>query len=174
MNSALSHITKLMDRLISLSSTIGTVALIFVVLVILTDVVGRLMGFPLSGAQDLSQMSMVIIVFGGMALCDKLGGNIAVDIFEDKFSPQMNRWLDIIGRLVGAAIFMGIAYTLWEAAAISKMLNLSTNVLGLPKAPFQYLLIAFSSLTAISMLLKAVTVILMPGAEQEETHEEAL
>jgi TRAP-type C4-dicarboxylate transport system permease small subunit len=52
------------------------------VLVILADVIRRAMTAPLRGAQDVSQKSMVIIVFGGMALCDKLGSHAAVDIFE--------------------------------------------------------------------------------------------
>lgn len=163
-----------MDRLISLSSIIGTLALIFVVLLILADVVGRLFGAPLNGAQDISQMSMVVIVFGGMALCDKLGGNIAVDIFEDKFPPKMNRWLDIIGWLIGAAIFAGIAYTMLDAAALARLLNLSTNTIGIPKAPFQYLLASFAALTALSMLIRSVRHILSPGTGYKKAHEEEL
>ncbi|GAB2785693.1 TRAP transporter small permease [Halomonas shantousis] len=168
------HINQIVDRLIGLSSIIGTLSLIFAVVVTLVDVVGRLVGFPLTGAQDLSQMSMVIIVFGGMALCDKLGGNIAVDIFEDKFPRKMNHWLDIIGWLVGAAIFFAIAYTMVEAAALARMLNLSTNTIGLPKAPFQYILAGFAALTALSMLVRAIVYILSPEAGYRKAHEEEL
>jgi TRAP-type C4-dicarboxylate transport system permease small subunit len=174
MGSPLTRVNNVVDRLISLSSIIGTLALIFIVLVILIDVVGRLFGTPLTGAQDLSQMTMVIIVFGGMALCDKLGGNIAVDIFEDKFSPRMNHWLDIVGWLIGAAIFVGIAYTMLDAAALAKMLNLSTNTIGIPKAPFQYVLAGFAALTALSMLIRSVAYILSPDTEYKKAHEEEL
>ena len=168
------YISGVMDRLIGLSSIIGTLSLIFAVGVTLVDVLGRLVGFPLTGAQDLSQMSMVIIVFGGMALCDKLGGNIAVDIFEDKFPRRMNRWLDIIGWLIGAAIFFAIAYTMVEAAALARLLNLSTNTIGLPKAPFQYILAGFATLTALSMLVRSVAHILSPDADYKKAHEEEL
>jgi hypothetical protein len=61
------------DGLISLSALVGTLGLLVEVVVILTDVVGRYFGKPLSGAQDITQMAMVIVVFGGMALCDKIG-----------------------------------------------------------------------------------------------------
>lgn len=174
MGSSLKRIINVVDRLISLSSILGTLALIFVVLLILTDVIGRLFGAPLTGGQDISQMAMVIIVFGGIALCDKLGGNIAVDIFEDNFSSKMNRWLDIIGWLLGAAIFSGITYTMIDGAALAKMLNLSTNTIGIPKAPFQYLLAGFTALTALSMLLRSITYILSPDKEYRKTQEEEL
>lgn len=168
------HTNQVMDRLIGLSSIIGTLSLIFAVAVTLADVVGRLVGFPLTGAQDLSQMSMVIIVFGGMALCDKRGGNIAVDIFEDKFPRKMNHWLDIIGWLIGAAIFFAIAYTMVEAAALARLLNLSTNTIGLPKAPFQYILAGFAALTGFSMLVRSVARMLSSDAEYKKAHEEEL
>jgi TRAP-type C4-dicarboxylate transport system permease small subunit len=70
------------DRLISLSAFFGTVCLIVQVVVILIDVVGRYFGYPLTGARDISQMAMVMVVFGGMALCDRIGGHISVDVFE--------------------------------------------------------------------------------------------
>ncbi|WP_136068580.1 TRAP transporter small permease [Modicisalibacter radicis] len=152
-------VIRTLDRFVNLSSVIGTLALIFAVLVTLVDVTGRLFGAPLPGGQDLSQMTMVIIVFGGMALCDRQGGNIAVDIFEDKFPRRMNHWLDVAGWALGCAIFAAIGYTMLDAAEISKMLNLSTNIIAIPKAPFQYILSFFAFLTALSMLARIVTTV---------------
>jgi hypothetical protein len=34
------------------------------------------------------------------------------------------------------------------------MLNMATNILQLPRAPFQYVLVAFSALTSITMALR--------------------
>ncbi|WP_432696651.1 TRAP transporter small permease [Marinobacterium sp. YM272] len=146
----------LTDRLISLSSIFSTAVLLLVLVTILVDVIGRFFGSPLSGSQDLTQMAMVLIVFGGMAYCEKNSGFIAVDLFERMFPPLMNRVLDIIGHLAGAALFAAIGYTVIEAAEISQMLGLSTNILGLEKAPFQYALAGFSLLTALSLLLKSI------------------
>ena len=78
----LATLQKLTDRLIGLSALIGTARSLFVVGVIIVDVVGRNFGRPLYGSQDLITMTMVLIVFGGMALCDRVGGHIIVDIFE--------------------------------------------------------------------------------------------
>lgn len=146
------------DRLINLSAFVGTIGLIVEVVIILIDVIGRYFGSPLRGAQDISTMGLVLIVFGGMALCDRLGGHISVDIFESAFPDWMNRAGDFISALVGAAIFGGIAWTVWESAGLSQMLNLATNIINLPKAWFQYAVVVMSAITALGMLLRAAEI----------------
>lgn len=144
------------DGLIRLSAAIGTLALLIQVGVILVDVIGRAFGHPLFGSQDMITMVMVILVFGGMALCDRNGGHIAVDLFQKAYPAAMNRAIDIFSALLGAAIFMFVAWAVWESAKLSQMLNLSTNLLRLPKAWFQWALCGFAVLTALGMVLRAV------------------
>jgi len=148
------------DGLISLAATVGTLALIFEIVVILTDVIGRALGTPLFGSQDLITMTMVILVFGGMALCDRGGGHISVDLFERFYPATLNRMIDIVAALTGAVIFVGIAYAVNESAKISVMLNLSTNLLRLSKVWFQNGLSIFALITAAGMALRAVELIL--------------
>ena len=147
------------DRLIGLSAAIGAIGLIAEVLVILTDVVGRYFGAPLTGAQDISQMGMVLIVFGGMALCDRVGGHVSVDVFEPAFPRWLVCWGNAVAAFLGAAIFLGIAWAVFESAALSRMLNLSTNIINLPKAHFQYAVCALSVVTAAAMILRGVETI---------------
>ena len=149
-------IRKGADGLISLSATIGALGLFVETIVILIDVIGRAFGSPLFGSQDIITMTMVIVVFGGMALCDRVGGHIGVDIFERHFPDWLNRAIDVVSALLGAAIFAGIAYAVYDSSKISQMLNLSTNLLGLPKAWFQWTLAAFALLTALGLILRAI------------------
>jgi TRAP-type C4-dicarboxylate transport system permease small subunit len=151
----LDALRKTADRLIGLSATLGAVALVAVMVTILIDVVGRAMGSPLYGSQDIVTMSMVILVFGGMALCDRQGGHIAVDLLEPRFPHALNRLIDIVVALTGAVIFAFIAWAVWDSAKLSQMLNLSTNLLRLPKAWFQWALSGFSVLAALGLLLRA-------------------
>ncbi len=143
------------DRLIGLSASIGALALLGLVGVIMVDVIGRTFFSPLFGSQDLIIMGMSVLVFGGMALCDRKGGHIAVDLLEDRFPSWLNRALDIGAALIGAAAFGLIAWTVFESSLLSQMLNLSTNLLRLPKAWFQWGVCAFSVLTALGLLLRA-------------------
>lgn len=100
-------------------------------------------------------MTMVLLVFGGMALCDRRGGHIAVDIFERKFPDWLNKMIDILSALLGALIFIMIAWTVYESSQLSVMLNLSTNLLRLPKSIFQWALCGLALLAAFAMLLRA-------------------
>ena len=144
------------DGLIRLSAFFASVALIIEVLVILTDVIGRAFGRPLYGSQDLITMVMVILVMGGMALCDRQGGHIAVDLLEKKYPPALNRAVDVLSALLGAVIFGFICWSVWQSLKLSLMLNLSTNLLELPKAYFQGALIGLSAITSFGLLLRAV------------------
>lgn len=147
---------KLADGLIGLSAIIGTAGLLVELAVILIDVTGRAFGRPLYGSHDIVGMSMVLVVFGAMALCDRNGGHISVDLLEHRFPAAMNRLLDIAAALIGAAIFFGLAWAVWESAKLSVMLNLSTNLLQLPKAWFQWALTAFAIVAGLGMTLRAV------------------
>jgi len=144
------------DTLTRLAATVGALALLFEVGVILVDVIGRAFGKPLFGSQDMITMVMVILVFGAMAWCDRIGGHIAVDLLEPRFSSALNRAIDIFSAALGAVIFAFIAWAVWESAKLSVMLNLSTNLLQWPKAWFQWALCAFSLLAALGMALRAV------------------
>jgi TRAP-type C4-dicarboxylate transport system permease small subunit len=152
----LSTLRTVADGLIRLSAAIGTLALLIEVGVILVDVIGRAFGHPLYGSQDMVMMVMVVLVFGGMALCDRNGGHIAVDLFQKSYPAAMNRAIDIFSALLGAAIFIFVAWAAWESAKLSQMLNLSTNLLRLPKVWFQWALCGFAVLTALGMFLRAV------------------
>ncbi|WP_180899988.1 TRAP transporter small permease [Martelella soudanensis] len=169
----LAMLRKVADGLVSLSALAGTLGLIFVTLVVLADVIGRAAGAPLRGAQDFYQMGMVIIVFGGMALCDRLGGHIAVDIFENHFPDAFNHWLDIIAALLGAAIFAGIAYTVYDSSKLSQMLKLATNIVSMPKWYFQWALSVMALITAFGMALRAVELALSgpSGRDRREIRE---
>lgn len=160
---------KIADRLIGLSAIAGAIGLFIEVGVILVDVIGRAFGHPMYGSQDITTMTMVIVVFGGMALCDRNGGHIAVDIFERRYPDWLNRGVDILSALLGAVIFSGIAYSVLDSAKISVMLNLNTNLLNLPKAWFQWALVGFSIVTALGLLLRAAELSLSGRDVRRET-----
>lgn len=162
-------IRTLADRLIWLAATIGIIGIFAEVVVILVDVIGRGFGSPLYGSQDIVTMVLVIVVFGGMALCDRQGGHIGVDLFEHRFPDWLNRWLDIASAVIGAVIFVMIAWAVWDSAKLSQMLNLSTNLMRWPKAWFQWALCGFALIAAAGMALRAVELIVLRRDVRRET-----
>lgn len=163
-------IRGLADRLISLSAAIGTAGLLAEVAVILFDVIGRMFGAPLFGSQDLITMGMTIVVFGGMAICDRWGGHIAVDLFERYFPDIMNRVIDVLTAALGAVIFGFLAWALIDSAMLSTMLNRTTNLLYLPVWWFQYAVAGLSILTAVGMTLRVIELVVFGRDVTKETH----
>ncbi len=167
-------VRNIADRLIGLSAILGSFALLIEVAIILVDVIGRAFGVPLYGSQDYVTMTMVILVFGGMAACDRRGGHIAVDLFQGKMSDRMNRIINILSALLGAVVFLTIAWAVLESSRLSQMLNLSTNLIQLPKAWFQWALSGFALLTALAMLLRAVELTFTGRNIHDDTGTESL
>jgi TRAP-type C4-dicarboxylate transport system permease small subunit len=164
-------IRRIADRLINLSAIFGSIGLLVEVAVVLVDVIGRAVGHPLLGSQDLITMTLVIVVFGAMALCDRMGGHIVIDVFEKRFSDLFNRLVDIVAAFLGAAIFLVLFWTVYESSRLSVTLNLSTNLLNLPKAWFQWALCAFSILTAFGMALRGIELV---AGIRDVRHEESI
>lgn len=163
------RIRTLADRLIGLSAAIGATALIGVVVVILIDVIGRVFGNPLYGSQDITTMATVILVFAPMALCDRLGGHISVDLLERYFPETLNKGIDIFVAALGAIIFACLAWATWDSAKLSLMLNLSTNLLYIQKAYFQWAAIGFMSLASLGLALRAVELVVTGRDVRTET-----
>lgn len=126
--------------------------------VILVDVIGRAISSPLYGSQDLTMSGMVILVFGAMALCDRNGGHIAVDIFENRYPPAMNRVIDVVAALTGAVIFVGLAWAIYDVIALNSRFGISsrTNLLGINIDHFRRALVIFCVFTALGMALRAI------------------
>ncbi len=161
----------LADRLIGLSAFVGALGLSVVLVTILIDVIGRAAGYPLYGSHDIVTMTMSLIVFGGMALCDYKGGHVSVDLLERKFPPLLNRVVDILSAIAGAVIFTGIAWYMYDYSKISVMLNRQTNLLDLPVAWYQWAIAALALFTALAMLLRAAELAVL-GEDVRKTSEE--
>ena len=85
---------RVIDILLWVTAGIAGLGLLFEVVVILIDVTGRALGRPLFGSLDLVTMTMVILVFGAMALCDRRGGLVGVDLLQPFFPKALNRAID--------------------------------------------------------------------------------
>lgn len=153
----------IVDRLIDLTVILGAAGLMVALGAVTGDVVGRFFGRPLYGARDIVSMAGIFIVFGGMAYAHRETGHISVDLFERRFSPGFNRVLLVLANLIGAAVFALIVWQLWKAVALARMLNMSTNLLMIPRWPFLYVMAGFAGVTVASMLLRAAELALGAG-----------
>ncbi len=152
----LSPISRVVDRLIDLPVLGGAVGLIVALGVTLADVVGRALGAPLFGARDIASMAGVHVVFGGKAYAHRTGEHIAVDLLYRYLPPAFNHLLTVAGHSLGAVVFLLIAWQLWIAVELARMLKMSFKLLYLPRAPFMMALAALCLIFVTSMILRAL------------------
>ncbi|MCW1932297.1 TRAP transporter small permease [Pararhodobacter zhoushanensis] len=152
-NSPLVWARRVVDVFVTASAWIGGAGLAAGLAVVLVDVIGRAFGHPLSGSPDIVQMCYVVIVFGCVPLCERTAGNVRLDLLEPFFPAPLNRVFDFIATALGMMLFVLIGWKCWEAAQISQMLNLATNVRRIPKAPFQIGVTVACAIVVCSMLV---------------------
>ncbi|HEY0212086.1 MAG TPA: TRAP transporter small permease subunit [Paenirhodobacter sp.] len=145
-----------------LCGRVAGAALLAVAGLLLLDVLGRAAGHPLFGAQDLAEMAMMVIVFGAVPLLQRpdaegRDAQIRVDLLSWIMPPALRRGVDRLSSMLAALIWAALCWTLCDAAALSSLLSLSSNILGLPRAGFQYLMAGFVALAGIGAMVRAVS-----------------
>lgn len=149
-------VNRLAALLARLCSGIAAALVLAVAGLLLTDVIARAFGRPLFGAQDLAEMAMLLMTFGAVALLDQRDAQIRVDLCKPMMRPSMIALGDRLTACLAAALWIALAYAIWNSAQLSGLLNLSSNILKLPKAPFQYVMAALVLVAALCNILRAL------------------
>ncbi|ARO15653.1 hypothetical protein BVG79_02313 [Ketogulonicigenium robustum] len=160
--------TRAFGLLATLCARIAGAGLLLIAALLLVDVVGRAIGRPLFGAQEVTEMVMVVVIFGSVALLDHRGGQIRVDLFAGAMSPAVAALADRLAAFLALALWATLAWATIQAAQLSQMFGLKSNILGVPKAPFQYALAAFAAIGAVGALLRLVAKKPVTGASAND------
>jgi TRAP-type transport system small permease protein len=111
---------------------------------------------PILGAQDVSELSLVVVVFLGLPYCGWTGGHVAVDLISSVVSEQRLRITDALTRFLGAILFVFLAWQTMDQAFDAIELGGASNLVEIPHYPF-LLLVAFCSLLyGLVLLMQAV------------------
>jgi len=143
------------DRAVRLLALAGGIVLILMVALTVVDVFMRkFLNAPIFGAQDLSMMLLILVVFFGMAYCARIGGHVAVDLISNA-NPKLLRVTDITVNLLGAFVIGALC---WRAAieTYRDFVGVrATNMLPIPYWPFEAAITLCSGLFALVLLYNA-------------------
>ena len=137
---------KLAEKVIALVSrwlnNIGMVFLAFLMLVITADVLMRgILNKPIRGANEIAELTMLIIVFLGIAYAQHLKANISVGILFDKFPGKVQDILNIFIYLLCLGICAVILWQTFSYHSYLTELKRTSLILEIPVAPFQIIMI---------------------------------
>ena len=144
LENSIGRMQRVLDKITTGVSWVGAGALILMVLIVVTNVVGRyLFRKPVLGAVEMVGLLTVILVFCVLAFTEAKGAHIVVDILVSRLHGRTKAILASIMALLGAVFFIIMGWQGWNLV----LSNLSpfvrvTGVLSIPFAPFM-LIMAF-------------------------------
>ena len=100
------------ERLSRLLNVIAGIAITFIMLLTVLDVVLRLLRRPIVGTYELVAFSGAVVIGFALPLTSWMRGHIYVDFFTGKLPPALRRPLHLATRSLGIALFALIGWNL--------------------------------------------------------------
>jgi TRAP-type C4-dicarboxylate transport system permease small subunit len=138
-------------------------AIFLFVMMVLTsaDVIGRyVLNAPISGAFEIVQYLMAVVVFAALPVTTASDGHQSVSLIPQTMRGSIGRAHRVFIRLVSAIALFVIA---WRMAAQAQILDGSQQVSGylqLPLAPIAAVMAAFAALAFLIIVGKLIAAIL--------------
>lgn len=143
------------ERALRLMALVAGVLLFALMFYTVADVVLRY-GFnsPFSSSLEVTEFTMAVVVFFGLAYCGWKGGHVAVDILERPLDDPKLRFVPVILSFISALLFAAMAW-LSAAEALATTHRVS-NMLRWPHYPFQLAVAFGSAMFAVVLLIQTV------------------
>lgn len=161
------------DRFLRALALGAGVVLLGLLGLVLFDVIMRyVLRLPFLGAYEMSELAMVLIVFLALPYCAATGGHVAVDVLSPVLDRPGLRWLNVLNHLAGAALMAVIAWQATLYAMVSATRGEATNMLKIPKYPFELVTAVCAALFALVLLVQAWRT-LRPSRQTDEHRKNA-
>lgn len=123
-------------------TVIATVTLVFMMLLVIVDVIGRyILKRPITGSTDIIELMLVIIVFFTLAYTASQKGHVSVDVVYSRLSKAIRKTLDRITYAASLFIVVIITWRMflraWDSALADP--GPATSMLLIPEAPFMFI-----------------------------------
>lgn len=133
------------------------------------DVIGtQFFGQPVHGALELTESTMVVIVFGALTYAQIRRNHIRVELFYTRLGPRAQGVMDAFSDLMALAFF---GLLLWQAtfeAIFSWTIDESTfGLIRVPLWPARFMLVGGTGLLILQLLTDLVADILRVVAGEE-------
>lgn len=146
----------MIERLMRYLALGGGIGLLWLLAMTAAAVVMRkVFGSPLLGVFDVSQVTMIIIVFSGMSYCAITRGHVAVELFSGMLPARVQKWLNIAVNLISAALLGFIAWKTALKAFEAIELNEATMMIFIAHYPFILFAALGFALHALACLMLA-------------------
>jgi len=147
--------------LVYLLGIISAIALLFIVIIVMADVIGRFLGSGIRGSMDYVRLASAVVLGGALPYTTAVKGHIAIEFLFRRISKVQKVIIDTISRLMMLTLFILIIYFMIKHGLSLYRSGEVTSTVQLPVywVPF-WLALSF----AVTSLVK-IYHILHPGKE---------
>ncbi|GGB20854.1 TRAP transporter small permease subunit [Allosediminivita pacifica] len=136
---------------------IGGIGLLVSVFLGVADVVGIHFGHPVPGALEITESTMVLIVFGGLTFAQIRRKHIRVEFVYLKMPPRVQSAMDLASSLLSVVFFGLLAWQGWLELDYSLAINESTSgLIRLPLYPARMALLGGTLLMIVQLVVDIV------------------
>lgn len=138
---------------------IACIILALLVLLLVVNIIGRFVKFPITGTFEGVQYGFALIVCFTIAATALAGKHIEIDLLFNRYPEKLKTVLDILNKLVGTGLFALVVYRLCADGAEAYRLVERSSTLGLPVYLFKYLLALGFALLGLVLFTKLLELI---------------
>lgn len=165
----LAHIERWFERILRYIAYGGGLVLAGLMLLVIYEITMRyFFGRPFRGGYELTELAMSLIVALGFPYTAITRGHVSVDLLGRWLDLPIFRWLTALVHLAGAALLGYVAWRAWLYAAGSLRWSDVTNMMRIPKHPFQFAVAISLGLFALVLALEGLKTLLPSSAERQE------
>jgi TRAP-type transport system small permease protein len=159
METAKSGVETALNKVCLWASRVAGVILMFLVLVLVVDVFGRFVGYPILGSYEIVQYGFALVVCLSVAYAGVQGAHIAIDLLFNAFPERMQRVLSMVSEVLSMAILALIVWRLCASGLEAYAISERSSTLNIPVFFFALALAAGFALLVLVLLaqfLKAI------------------
>ena len=138
---------------------LGSVGMIVSMLICVADVTGtNFFGWPVDGTLEITESTMVLIVFGALAYTQEKRGHIRVELLHGYMSPRVKSFMDAVTHILAFVFFALLGWqSISELAYSWEMREATMGSIRFPLYPARFLLTAGTALVIAQLALDVIT-----------------
>ena len=156
MVSADSGVQAVVDKICLIASRVAGVILMFLVLVLVADVFGRFVGYPVLGSYEIVQYGFALVVCLSIGYAAVEGAHIVIDLLFGALPKGLQRVCIWVSDVLSILMFALITWRLAADALESYRISERSSTLNIPVSIFGFALAAGFGLLALVIILQFI------------------
>jgi TRAP-type mannitol/chloroaromatic compound transport system permease small subunit len=146
------------QRLAVVMVLLGSIGLMLSMLICVADVIGtNFFDWPVPGTLEITESTMVLIVFGALAYTQEKRGHIRVQILHGLMSPRIKSLMDAITHFLALVFFVLLGwYSIGELTYSWELKEATMGTIRFPLYPARTLLTIGVALLIVQLALDVI------------------